>query len=414
MTSAITSDLISFIALCPLPLVMKLGIGAGVSNALPAVTSLPLGPKCSDVVFSLNVTAINLVLPDAVVATASAVIENGTLAQAQALIAAVGETALLDIAISGTYNISGRFCEPEVRIPGRENHIQLLVHGATYNKNYWSGGDFPIGFKGNQYSWIAYASQRGYPTLSIDRLGSGNSSHPDPIATVQAATEVECHYQIIEALRNTRVVGGRKFSKIAYVGHSVGSVLGNYLAATHPDAVDVMVLTGYSKYLPLSLAGILVTSVLAPAQLVASRFDALPLGYFSMLSEAGRSGLFYSNNPHDFDTSVLEFDFAREGTLTLGEAVSILGTPVASHFRGPILVITGHLDQAFCGLGLPFLGELTCATGKASQMEQTRSLFPKANYSWVDVPHTGHGLNFHYSAQTTFKTVHDYLQETLF
>jgi hypothetical protein len=36
----------------------------------------------------------------------------------------------------GTYNIAGRYCEPEVTIPSRQNTLQLLLHPATYDRNY--------------------------------------------------------------------------------------------------------------------------------------------------------------------------------------------------------------------------------------------------------------------------------------
>ena len=44
----------------------------------------------------------------------------------------------------------------------------------------WTGDGFE-----EQYSWVAAASKAGYPTLAIDRLGNGDSSHPDPLLTVQ-------------------------------------------------------------------------------------------------------------------------------------------------------------------------------------------------------------------------------------
>lgn len=54
----------------------------------------------------------------------------------------------------------------------------------------WSGGAYPgFGFNDPEYSWVDYASQEGYPTLAIDRLGNGNSSHPNGI------TEVQCPAQ---------------------------------------------------------------------------------------------------------------------------------------------------------------------------------------------------------------------------
>lgn len=43
---------------------------------------------------------------------------------------------VFDVLIQGTYTIAASYCEPEVHIPSRANALQLLVHGATYDRNY--------------------------------------------------------------------------------------------------------------------------------------------------------------------------------------------------------------------------------------------------------------------------------------
>jgi hypothetical protein len=37
--------------------------------------------------------------------------------------------------IQGTFNISGRYCEPQAKNPSRTDSLQFLVHGLTYAKN---------------------------------------------------------------------------------------------------------------------------------------------------------------------------------------------------------------------------------------------------------------------------------------
>ncbi|KAF8858475.1 hypothetical protein BDZ45DRAFT_802437 [Acephala macrosclerotiorum] len=44
---------------------------------------------------------------------------------------------------SGTYNISARFWKPTVQVHGREDSIQVFLHGLTGNNPYWSGLDYP-------------------------------------------------------------------------------------------------------------------------------------------------------------------------------------------------------------------------------------------------------------------------------
>lgn len=45
---------------------------------------------------------------------------------------------VFDALVEGTFNIRASYCEPEVHIPSRANTLQLLVHGATYDRNYVS------------------------------------------------------------------------------------------------------------------------------------------------------------------------------------------------------------------------------------------------------------------------------------
>lgn len=45
---------------------------------------------------------------------------------------------VFDVLVEGTFDIAASYCEPEVHIPSRANTLQLLVHGATYDRNYVS------------------------------------------------------------------------------------------------------------------------------------------------------------------------------------------------------------------------------------------------------------------------------------
>jgi hypothetical protein len=40
------------------------------------------------------------------------------------------------IPVQGTFQITGRYCEPEVFNSTRQNTLQLLAHPATYDRNY--------------------------------------------------------------------------------------------------------------------------------------------------------------------------------------------------------------------------------------------------------------------------------------
>jgi len=85
---------------------------------------------------------------------------------------------------------------------------------------------------------------QGYPTFAIDRLGSGNSSHPDPIFVVQCPAQVEITHQIIRLARTGVSPFPHKFSKVIVAGHSLGSVIVHSFAVKYLDDADTIILTG--------------------------------------------------------------------------------------------------------------------------------------------------------------------------
>jgi pimeloyl-ACP methyl ester carboxylesterase len=81
----------------------------------------------------------------------------------------------------------------------------------------------------------------------MDRLGNGNSSHPDPILVVQTPAQVEVLHQIILKCKAGNIPSIRAFNKIILAGHSYGSFISNALNQKYPNDVDVTILTGFSN-----------------------------------------------------------------------------------------------------------------------------------------------------------------------
>jgi pimeloyl-ACP methyl ester carboxylesterase len=114
--------------------------------------------------------------------------------------------------------------------------VQLLVHGATYNRTYW---DWPG--SNPSHSYVKAAVAAGYATLAVDRLGAGASSHP-PSTKVNVANGATALHHVVEMLR-TGQLGGAMFERVVWVGHSLGSVYA-WAYATRFGDVDAYVLTG--------------------------------------------------------------------------------------------------------------------------------------------------------------------------
>lgn len=140
--------------------------------------------------------------------------------------------------ISSTFNINAKLCFPVNSNNTQSSTIQFLTHGIAFDKAYW---DFIEG-----YSYVDAAAAAGYATFFYDRLGTGQSDHPDPISVVQAPLHVEIAHSLIQSLRSGAFNNGQNYSRIVGVGHSLGSIITEAITANYPADLDAAVLTGFS------------------------------------------------------------------------------------------------------------------------------------------------------------------------
>ena len=80
-------------------------------------------PTCQNIVVPVTFSATNAVIPPGF--TLSPLTILSTVA-----------SLVFDATVSSTYNIAARYCEPTTMITSRQDTLQLLVHGATYTRNY--------------------------------------------------------------------------------------------------------------------------------------------------------------------------------------------------------------------------------------------------------------------------------------
>ena len=173
--------------------------------------------------------------------------------------------------ISGTYKIEATLCFPPNASPkSPPQTVQLLCHGIGFDKSYW---DIAPG-----YSYVAAAAAAGYATLAYNRLGLGQSDHPDPIQVVQAPIDVEIQHGLTQLLRNG-VMGYPGFKHVVGTGHSYGSIVQLAQNAKYPSDVEAAVLTGFVNNvanLPFTVAA---TNPAIAALNNATKFGGLPYGY---------------------------------------------------------------------------------------------------------------------------------------
>ncbi|KAG0647593.1 hypothetical protein D0Z07_6799 [Hyphodiscus hymeniophilus] len=365
-------------------------------------------PTCKDVVIPISVSAKTITLaPTTTYLQAVNLVTNTVSALVELLFGTL---------VQRTYNIAGTYCEPANYVASRTNTIQFLIHGATVNARYYWSGDGPIGagFDGTSYSWIDYASQQGYPTFAMDRIGSGLSTHPDPILVVQIPTQAQIAHGLITLMKSGASPFPRAFKKVIVVGHSMGSVITQSLSVSYPQDAEAVILTGYSRYIVNIVAGIFTTAVLLPADIsLPSEYADLPVGYLVPNSFSGILYLFWYD-PHAngtyYDPAFASSDYGKRQCITVGEGATAAVAAATSAMTGNVLVVTGEQDTLFCGQeALPINGPGQCVGGSLNYLAGTGSLYPQADYSYFSVPNAGHLWQYHFAAQEGFAYVHNWL-----
>ncbi|KAH8800291.1 Alpha/Beta hydrolase protein [Xylogone sp. PMI_703] len=317
------------------------------------------------------------------------------------------------------YNISGSYCPPTTIIPHREHTVQLLIHGATANKHYWSAlGPVGGGYQERNYSWIDVSRAQGYHTVAIDRLGVGNSSHPSP-GDVRLPLDADITSQIVHQLREKPLpvshTPGRPrqkpFKKVILVGHSIASVIINYLINNEPDVADAVVLTGYVHvFTKLATSG---QQFASAASIFPRRFPGLDAGYQSIVSAENMRVSFFSDDG-SFDPVIPTLNWQREDVQGTGEVQSLgsllgssFATDTAENFRAPIAIVIGEFDEPLCNSN--------CHEGNSNLAVMSKSYYPHSRaFEPIVIPGTGHFLNLHYTAKQTFSRVHNWLEKVGF
>jgi pimeloyl-ACP methyl ester carboxylesterase len=229
---------------------------------------------------------------------------------------------------------------------------------------------------------------------------------------VQTPLQIEVLRNIIQELRDGCVPSVPKFEKVIFVSHSYGSIVARLIATVHPDnGADAYVLTAASSNLT-GLTGAVATWNPRSASAVDSRFPNLNPAYLSISPGSVRDTIYPLDG--QFDPKMAEWDAQSPHVFALGE-ISASSGQTPSDFKGPVLVLTGRVDQIVCGNGNITSLVPDCGVGPGSNPDKTRSLFPKASLFETYVPgDSAHSLNTQYSAPETFGAALEWLQSVGF
>jgi pimeloyl-ACP methyl ester carboxylesterase len=275
-------------------------------------------------------------------------------------------------------NVRGQLCVPA---GATSRTVQLLLHGATYNRVYW---DLP--YQPDTYSYQRDMAAHGLATFAIDELGIGESTRPLSTLLTGLAQASAVH-QVVGRLRAGQV-GSVAYDKVVLHGHSAGSAIAVVEAATYHD-VNGVVLTGVTHLPNVPVVGADVLFGLYPVtldpQLGPRGGDP---GYLT--SRPGLRGTMYYG-PNDLDPLAVKADetYAKDqvSVTSLLDIISLgLVSPLSVNIDVPVLLVDGTDDTGFCGL------LRDCSTAEALRAAEAPYFSAAAQLSVYVLPKSGHSV----------------------
>ncbi|WP_328330985.1 MULTISPECIES: alpha/beta hydrolase [unclassified Streptomyces] len=278
---------------------------------------------------------------------------------------------------SGTGKMWGELCRPAGTSPST---VVTMVHGATYNHNYW---DFP--YKPDTYSFSRMLNRAGYATFVVDRLGAGNSTVP-PSSQLNLTVEAGQLHKVVQDLRAGRI-GGTGFKKVVMGGYSLGSAVSEIEASTYHD-VDALLVTALGHYNnPAGTQAIIENGQDPNTDPVIGGRHQYDAGY-ATTKPGSRKTIFYADQP--MDPGVLATDELLKDANVFGEASDPLITDpsVSKAINVPVMFALGDHDPLMCGAGYE-----DCTSTAALRAQELPFWSSAPSFDALLLPNSGHGLN---------------------
>lgn len=276
-------------------------------------------------------------------------------------------------------HIFAEFCMPFGRAP---RTVQLLIHGATYNHDYW---DFP--YDPPYYSYVDAALRAGYAVLNIDRIGDGQSSHP-PSSEITFPATIYTLHELIGDLRDGTL--GPSFQRVIEVGHSFGSAYAVDEEATYQDA-DALILTGYGHALSATFEALSTADSYPAVDDPKFTDSGLDPGYLTTKPGTRAAQFFYVPGT---DPRVLALDERLKDTVELAELETRPNTGLLTpSIQVPTLIFDGQEDVHYCAAD-----DDDCSTEQSFYADESPYFDPPACLRTFLMPDTGHDVALHYTA----------------
>ena len=264
-----------------------------------------------------------------------------------------------------TNTIKGNYYQPD---PDTGKPLLVLVHGATYGKWMW---DVP------GYSWIDFfVAQLGYPVLAIDRLGYGDSSHPNgytliPRRQVNSLKQVLCQVRQENGLR-----------QIIWIGHSMGALLGNMIAGKS-DLVDGLITIGWVH-----------GQEVLTTQPLLSMLTNFKNDYITWTNEERTAAFYFLEGA---DQEIVDYDNSHAFPMPRGSLLAIFDPDcfVLSNIDIPVFLASGEYDAIWVDIDL----------------DSEANLFENASITTFLQSEAGHTNLLHISNQSFLYEISNWLEK---
>lgn len=280
-----------------------------------------------------------------------------------------------------TERLWGELCYPAGRPPST---VQLLVHGNTYNHEYW---DFPVGH--GYYTYVRAAIGGGYATFNVDRVGSGRSSHPPSNQLDWTAGAVALH-DAITVLRSGRL-DGHAFTRVIWAGHSAGSFHAWLEIPRYHDVDGAILTSGGLDTSNLAHDRIWLTDMYPAVNDPKFANSGLDSGYFTTKPGMRADMFFYSPTA---DPAVISADEANKDVFSTKPTAPV---PLPHQIRVPVLLVVGQQDFVLCD----GVTKYDCTRPDTVRAFESTYYLPEARLQVATVPLTGHDLALSRSAPAT-------------
>ncbi|KAJ7160014.1 hypothetical protein C8R43DRAFT_881596 [Mycena crocata] len=294
--------------------------------------------------------------------------------------------------------------DPADPFGGLKNVVQLLVHGFSYTNQFWS----PPVEEFRNYSYTAFACERGVASFAIDALGSGLSTRPENAVDVQYANSAAVISQLGRHLQTASIIPGVKpFKKVIGIGHSLGSGFFSFGAIVDgaKSPFDALILTAQLIFgpndAPPGSGGEVVPVSARDSNPV--RWGGLDAAYITINERT----FFYPADPNASSPRMVAFDaFVRDaGSMYMNAQGASTSIP-AENYTGAVAKIVGSADQALCDTGAG-----RCADA-AALSEAERVGWPAAqSFELVVSEGSSHDLVLDFKAGEVFGTIFGFVEK---